>query len=646
MNRLVTIIALTAILLIAVGAGYALAVFTEAIETPWASPPQPPASTASSPAASAERQPDRVTATAEPTAPAELVPTVSATATHALPTLAPTPTVTPRPTFTPAPTPRPTATPIPTPTPMALISARLPWVADGIDESERAAARELTTLAETNPPVALILLDRPWVGDGVTGSERAAIERINDIGYDLPTLAGEIVELPWLVDDVAQPESEVVEILWEISNLDLTLARQFMSLTWLDDGISQAEASLLSDLRFISRHDVVLTARLVGFAWLTDGLDKGETTSIDRLHWIASEDVELAKAIAYKPWLGESSLSNGAARAVNSLYYINYEDTALAKTIANMPFLDTLEPTDAAALEAMSWLAYTEIFALQEVLAHPTLKDGITDEWAPVVALMDAVNEAAPAFLRPLLDPEQATVAQRSITLPYSGAVDLAIIRTAPGVPRSMNLLEHSVASVENFMGTALPTNYVGLLFGTAVLGYSGGTNYGAYFVMLPEYDSDDGSEAADYAGHLMAHEAAHYYWRGNPNWLDEGLAELLASISESERTGAPVTIDYNHCPAGDNIALLERLDAAGVIYDYRCNYALGGQFFLELYNALGDAAFRQGLRNLYLASLVEDYAYEFDGSPVGIRQIQDAFQPNAVVVSPIIDKWYHGTAP
>ena len=138
----------------------------------------------------------------------------------------------------------------------------------------------------------------------------------------------------------------------------------------------------------------------------------------------------------------------------------------------------------------------------------------------------------------------------------------------------------------------------------------------------------------------------AHYYWRDNPNWLDEGLAELLASIAESERTGAAVTIDYTYCPAGDNIALLERLDAGGVIYDYRCNYALGGQFFLEIYKTLGEAAFRKGLRNLYLTSLVEDYADEFDGSPVGIRQIQDAFQSDSAVVAPLIDKWYHGTAP
>ena len=658
--RFVTISMVLLLLVVAVTAGYGLAILTDAIEMPWPLQSDSPPTAGSLPSEVSENLTAAPAAGTQPQAlPARMPaatsvsPTRTAVPTSVL-TATPVPTYTPRPVPTPIPTnipeptptpkPTPIPTPVPTPTPTPVSIARLPWVADGIDESERAAARELSTLAETNPPVARILLERPWVADGVSGPEKSAIERIGDIGYDLPNFAAEIVQLPWLSDDVTQPESEIVEILWETSDLlGVALAKQLIALPWLADDVTQTEAGVLSDLRYMARDDITLTARLVGLPWLVDGLDEFELATIERLAWIADQDVELAKSIAGKPWL-EDSLTEDAARSANSLYYIHYEDTALARRIANMPFLETLEPTDAAALEAMAWLAYTEIFALQEVLAHPTLKGGITDEWAPVVALMDSVNEAAPAFLRPLLDPEQATVERHSITLPYTGTTDLAIIRTSPGVPRSMALLQHSVASVEEFMGTAMPSNYVGLLFGTAVLGYSHGTNYGDYFVMLPEYDADDGSDSAEYAGHLMAHEVAHFYWRNNPNWLDEGLAELLAAISENRRTGSPVTIAYTYCPAGDNIALLERLDAAGVIYDYRCNYALGGQFFLELYGTLGDAAFREGLHNLYLSSSVEDYTDEFDGSPVGIRQIQDAFQSHATAVTPIIDKWYHGS--
>ena len=565
----------------------------------------------------------------------------------------------------------------PTATPAAAASvAELSWITDGVDQSEQSAARELSYLEESNPPVARILLGRPWVADGVDRLEKAAIERIEDIGYDLPALAEEIVELPWLVDDVTQPESAVVEILYEVSNRNVALAERFIALPWLVDGITQTEAGVLSDLRFTARYDVLLAERLTSlpwlvdgvtqresqvvadllgiagtnvslakrltsFPWLVDGVDTVELAIVERLYSIVRDDAELANAIVGKSWLADG-LSEDAVRVVNGLYYIMDEDAALARTIADMSFLETLQPTDAAVLDALSWLAYTEILALREVLAHPTLKDGISDEWAPVVALLDSVNEAAPAFLRPLLDPEQTTIERRALTLPHTGAVDLAIIRTEPGAARSMELLEHSAGSVERFIGVELPTNYVALLFGTAVLGYAGGTNYGAYFVMLPEYDAAD-SDDADYAPQLMAHEVAHYYWSGNPNWLDEGLAELLAAISENERTGTKVAIDHTYCPDADNIALLERLDAAGVIYDYRCNYALGGQFFLDILETLGDTAFRQGLRNLYLTSQVEDYTDEFDGSPVGIRQIQDAFQSDAAMVAPIIDKWYHG---
>ena len=622
------------------------------------------------------------------------VPTSTSVPTHAAvppatptPIAVPTPTPTSIPTLTPAPTPTPAFTPIPTATPKptpivasgppAASVAELSWITDGIDQSEQSAARELSYLEESNPPVARILLGRPWVADGVDRLEEAAIDRIKDIGYDLPALAEEIVELPWLVDGVTQPEPEVVQILYEVSYRNVALAERFIALPWLVDGITQTEAGVLSDLRFTARHDVSLAERLTSlpwlvdgitqteagvlsdlkftarhdvslakrltsFAWLVDGVDTVELAIVERLYSIVRNDAELANAIAGKSWLADG-LGKDAVRVVNGLYHIMDEDTALARTIADMSFLETLQPTDAAVLDALSWLAYTEILALREVLAHPTLKDGISDEWAPVVALLDSVNEAAPAFLRPLLDPEQATIERRALTLPHTRAVDLAIIHTEPGAARSMELLEHSAGSVESFMGVELPTNYVALLFGTAVLGYAGGTNYGAYFVMLPKYDADDGSSDADYAPQLMAHEVAHYYWSGNPNWLDEGLAELLAAISENERTGTKVAIDHTYCPDADNIALLERLDAAGVIYDYRCNYALGGQFFLEIYETFGDAAFRQGLRNLYLASQVEDYTDEFDGSPVGIRQIQDAFQSDAATVAPIIDKWYHG---
>ena len=122
----------------------------------------------------------------------------------------------------------------------------------------------------------------------------------------------------------------------------------------------------------------------------------------------------------------------------------------------------------------------------------------------------------------------------------YEGII-LVIIRTGPGAARSMDLLEHSVRGAEELMGVPLPPNYVGLLFENAVSGSFAGTNFGTHIAILPKYDVDDGSHEAEFTDQSMAHEVAHYYWSGNADWIDEGAAELMASVSESMRPGRSI---------------------------------------------------------------------------------------------------------
>ena len=111
----------------------------------------------------------------------------------------------------------------------------------------------------------------------------------------------------------------------------------------------------------------------------------------------------------------------------------------------------------------------------------------------------------------------------------------MAIIRTNnQGADRSIDLLEHSVRNIEEFMAAPFPNGYVGLLFGNAVSGDSAGTYFGTHMAILARYDIDDDSYYADYAGHIIAHEVAHYYWNDNDDWVDEGASDFVASISEN----------------------------------------------------------------------------------------------------------------
>ena len=65
---------------------------------------------------------------------------------------------------------------------------------------------------------------------------------------------------------------------------------------------------------------------------------------------------------------------------------------------------------------------------------------------------------------------------------------------------------------------------------------------------------------------------------------------------------------------------------------------------FIDLYRGLGDIAFRQGLRNLYLLS-------QQDGASVGMNEVKTAFKADgAGIAAPIVDRmvarWYDGSVP
>ena len=62
-----------------------------------------------------------------------------------------------------------------------------------------------------------------------------------------------------------------------------------------------------------------------------------------------------------------------------------------------MPFLETIDGVDAAAMTALDMLAWQfDLDYLQPVLDHPTLRDGITDDQAVVVAAMRIVQRDRP----------------------------------------------------------------------------------------------------------------------------------------------------------------------------------------------------------------------------------------------------------
>ncbi len=178
--------------------------------------------------------------TSTPTATTRPTPTQVPTATST-PSLTPTPSPTPTLAPTPTPTPEPTATPLPTrmptpapPSPIAGLERvtrmepalanqlkALPWVADGIDDTERKAAQMLVDSANHYPDTFRALLQKPWVGDDdVTAAETNAIYGIRRSAKSAPALAEQMLQMPWVQDDITEAEGTVIALLHRIGRRD------------------------------------------------------------------------------------------------------------------------------------------------------------------------------------------------------------------------------------------------------------------------------------------------------------------------------------------------------------------------------------------------------------------------------------------
>ncbi len=449
-----------------------------------------------------------------------------------------------------------------------------------------------------------------WFADDITEIELEAIKDLGDIAYGHESVASRVVGMPWFEDGITEMEAAAIDDLGRIAFDNGAAADRVVDLAWFEDGITEMEAAAIDDLGRIAFDNGAAADRVVDLAWFTDGLTMTEANVIQKLRLISQK--------------------SGAA----------------SERIIKMPFLVTIEPTDLSAMTSLSRMAYFRLEAFDGLMSHRSLTDGITDNLTPVVAMLYGVVKTNPGLLETLLDPEGVSIERRSIVTPLSGNVELVIVRTRPGAARGMDILEHSVRAVEELMGEPLPTQYIGLLYEDAVIGAFAGTNFGTHIAILPKYDVDDDSHEADFAPLNIAHEVAHYYWSGNDDWVDEGVAEFIASEIENKRTGKPVTITNDPCPYARSIAELEALRADSDTDGFGCNYSLGERLFVDMYRSMDRAAFWQGLHELYIRSQVENADDdEREGTLVSIEHIREAFH-QAAAAATVMARWYDGTEP
>ena len=301
---------------------------------------------------------------------------------------------------------------------------------------------------------------------------------------------------------------------------DPPLASSIKRLRWTRDGVDETEAEAIQDLLYIAATSRPAASEIVSLGWVQDGMSGVEAGAIRWLNNVGDEEV--ISSVVDLSWMRDG-ITDLEVRLTEEISYLSYSDADQALRVVGMQFLESVEPPDLSAVDALSDLSAFRPESFATVMSHPTIQGGITDELVPVVATLDGVARTNPDLIAVLLDPGSTSLERRTVTLPLSGQVVLSILRTGPGSTRSMDLLEHAVREAEAFMDLPLPTGYVGMLFERAVGSDFEGANFGTHVAVLPRYDVDDGSQEAEVAGRIIAHEVAHYYWYGNSTWWMRG---------------------------------------------------------------------------------------------------------------------------
>ena len=525
-------------------------------------------------------------------------------------------------------TPRPTLTPTPSPTAQAAASRPTPTPVPEVSLRDFTNGRWVEA---QYPGLAASIRELGWVTDGIHGAETAAVQDLLYIAVLDRVVASSIIALGWVQDGVDGVEAGAIEWVGNMANVEV--ASSVVGLGWVQDGVEETEVKAIEDLSYVANENADVGLSIITLGWMQDGIDGVEAGAIG---WMANmASAEVASSVVALGWV-KDGVEDAEVRAIQELSYMTNVNAREALRIVGMQFLETLEPPDLPALSSLRLLAAFRPDAFARVMRHQALRDGVSDELAPVVATLNGVARTNPGLIDVLLEPSNVLMEQRNIRLPISGEVVLAVIRTSPGAARSIDLLEHSVRSAEALMGAPLPTRYVGLLYEEAVAGSFAGTNFGTHIAIVPLYDVDDGSQEASFAGHSIAHEVAHYYWRGNADWVDEGAADIMASIVDSARTGRPVGVTNRPCAYAGSIAELEGLDLSRSEDEFTCNYSLGERLFVDLYRTLGEERFVQGFRDLY------------GDESTGIEGVREAFRlaGDDGAESVVMARWYDGIGP
>ena len=201
----------------------------------------------------------------------------------------------------------------------ALITS-LPWIEDGISESERNAAQALVDLGLTQASVVYILMVRTWLADGLDKEELAVVQSLESVARHHETAASSIVTMPFLrtVEEVDVFLLGEFEAEWDVLSFPVArdLADAISALageSWVADGLNEHERAILERLKgtrdgfrvgYWREAFASLVSTLASESWIKDGIDELEWDLIEMFTFERpTSPAYIIKALVDEPWV-------------------------------------------------------------------------------------------------------------------------------------------------------------------------------------------------------------------------------------------------------------------------------------------------------------------------------------------------------
>ena len=340
---------------------------------------------------------------------------------------------------------------------------------------------------------------------------------------------------------------------------------------------------------------------------------RDQMEAVENMRQLRQQRLWAFRAILEIPWVRDGLEQEETEVAAELALLFKQQGSRETIPILEMEFIKTIQEGDLEALRSLRRIRERSLPDFRTAMRKLEKNSG--DEDTPRIAVLQAVHERNPELFRKLLEP-RATIESGTTDTIRSGRIQLTVVVPdgTPADPEELReQLGEAVRGITGLMDEPLPARSIIMLVAEPGPEAIAGINFGDGIVIRPPDPQDAGQTERN-----IAHEVAHYYWRGNAPWIDEGMAEHIASLLESQRTGRDPGTNRWPCDSHRTLRTLPEGEEATA-----CDYSLGSRIFMGLQLELGEPNFMARARDLYRRSRTHDRQ---DGTSLRMKDLRSLF--------------------